>query len=235
MKKEIGWMLAVVLVGMMQLAQGAELGREALAPASGPVGLGRGPLAPAQVETGTPGGTWGLKLGLGWAHVKWNVGSADGSESVFAPQGSLFYKATDNLDVNLSAMFLSAKDQDSVLGDTKAGMTRLALGARYWFQNSSRVTPYLGGGIGYYLLSGGADKTRDATGAAIPANVGSMKDTPGAFLEGGLAFHITDNFYLNADLTYDFLLGSSDVKINGNNESFDVKSFSVNLGVMWTF
>jgi len=231
MKKVI---VLVLMAATVQAVRSAELGREALPPAGSTTGLGRGPLAPAQLESGTPGGTWGLKLGMGWAHVKWSVGSVDGSEAVFVPQGSLFYKATDNLDVNLSVMFLSAKEKDSELGDTKADMTRLALGARYWFQNSSLVTPYVGGGIGYYLLGGEAAKIM-VNGVAQPANVGSVKDNPGAFLEGGVAFHITDNFYLNADLTYDFLLGSSDVKINGESEKFDVKSLSVNLGVMWMF
>jgi len=68
----------------------------------------------------------------------------------------------------------------------------------------------------------------------VPATV-SVKDAPGAFLEGGAAFQVSDTFFINADLTYDFLLGSADATINGDDENFDVKSLSFNLGVTWMF
>ena len=94
------------------------------------VGLGRADLPPAQHDTFMGGGTWGCKVDLGWAKVDWDLGPASGSESVFAPQVSLFYKATDGLDLNISALFITAEDEDGQLGTTEADMTRLALGAR---------------------------------------------------------------------------------------------------------
>ena len=101
----------------------------------------------------------GVKAGLGWAFLDWELGAAEGSDNQFVPQGSVFYKATDNLDFNLSAMFVSGEDEDDELGDTDADLARLALGVRYWFDTQSRFVPYLGAGIGYYIVDGSTDNT----------------------------------------------------------------------------
>jgi outer membrane protein W len=179
-----------------------------------------------------------MKLNLGWASVDWDLGPADGSESLFAPQASLFYKATDNLDVNVSVLFVSADDTDNELGSTEADMTRFALGVRYWVDTQSRITPYFGGGLGYYILDADTDSAPNpcplCPDPTVPANV-SVDDAPGAFLEGGAAFQVGDAFFINADLTYDFLLGSADATINGADEDLDVKALSFNLGVTWMF
>jgi len=225
--------VAVLFAGLVS-ASAQEYGRGALSAESGRnAGLGRAELPPARYDGFALGGTWGAKLNLGWANVNWDLGPADGSESLFAPQASLFYKATDNLDVNFSALFVSAEDRDNDLGTTEADMTRLALGVRYWIDTRNRVTPYFGGGLGYYLLDGKTDNTRE-NGVVVPATV-SVEDAPGAFLEGGAAFQVGDAFFINADLTYDFLLGSADATINGADEDLDVKALSFNLGVTWMF
>jgi len=224
---------SAVLVSLVLSAGAQEYGRGALNADRETAGLGRAPLPAAKHDGFASGGAWGLKLGLGWANVDWDLGPAGGSESLFAPQASLFYKATDNLDVNFSMLVLSAEDKDDQLGSTEADMSRLALGLRYWINTQSRITPYVGGGLGYYLLDGKTDNTRE-NGFVVPATV-SVKDAPGAFLEGGAAFQVSDTFFINADLTYDFLLGSADATINGDDEDFDVKSLSFNLGVTWMF
>lgn len=209
---------------IMNLAQGQELGRGPLATGSGEAGLGRAPLPATHYDGYALAGTWGVKPSLGWGYVHWSVGSADGSEFCLVPQASFFYKATDYLDINLSALYASAEDTDSQLGKTKADLTRLALGARYWINTRTRLTPYLGGGLGYYLLSGSTKGVDD-----------DVKNAPGAFLEGGTAFQVTDNFFVNLDLTYDFLLGSADATINGKDEKFNVQALALNLGVTWMF
>jgi outer membrane protein W len=224
---------SVVLVASVLSAGAQEYGRGALNAGRDTSGLGRGPLPSAKYDGFASGGAWGLKLGLGWANVDWDLGPAGGSENLFVPQLSLSYKATDNLDVNFSTLFASAEDKDDQLGSTEADMTRLALGLRYWINTETRITPYVGGGLGYYLLDGKTDNTRE-NGTVVPATV-SVKDAPGAFLEGGAAFQVSDTFFINADLTYDFLLGSADATINGDDEDFDVKSLSFNLGVTWMF
>ncbi|MFH0907647.1 MAG: OmpW family outer membrane protein [bacterium] len=226
----------LVVAGLSLSGYAQELGRGALtAETGGQAGLGRAALPAATYDGFMSGGSWGLKLALGWANVDWDIGPASGSQSLFAPQASLFYKATDNLDVNFSTLILSAEDTDSELGKNEADMARLALGVRYWFNAQARITPYAGGGLGYYLLDGKTESTRDESGLVVPADVSDVKSAPGAFLEGGVAFQVADNVSISADLTYDFLLSSADATINGTDENFDVKALSANLGVMWMF
>lgn len=231
--------MAVLFAGFAS-ASAQEYGRGALSAESGRNdGLGRAPLPAAKYDGFALGGTWGTKLTFGWANVDWDLGSADGSESLFAPQASLFYKATDNLDVNLSALFVSAEDKDNELGSTSADMTRLALGVRYWVNTQRRITPYFGGGLGYYMLDADTDSVPNpcpsCPNPTVAANVSEVEDAPGAFLEGGAAFQVRDSFFINADLTYDFLLGSANATINGDDEDLDVKVVSFNLGVTWMF
>ncbi len=44
-----------------------------------------------------------------------------------------------------------------------------------------------------------------------------------------------DNFFVTAEATYDFLLGSADAKINGEDEDFKVSSLAIGLGVAFMF
>jgi len=225
---------SVVFVASVLSAGAQEDGRASLTTGSPSAGLGRGSLPPANTEHGYFAGSWGLKLDLGWANLKWDVGATGGSEGLFAPQASIFYKTTENLDVNVSLMHLSGKDDDSVLGANKGEFTRLALGLRYWMPTGTRVAPFFGGGIGYYLLDGNTDRTREDGEVRDAGNV-SVKDQPGAFLEAGLSFLVSDGFMVNTGLSYDFLLGSADATINGRDDDFDIKAFSINLGVAWKF
>lgn len=227
--------IGLVVSVLMSMAVGAsadEHGRGSLSP--GGEGLGRAPLPEGRYDGFYGGGAWGVKVGLGWAFANWDVGPASGSEGVFVPQASLFYKTTEHLDVNLSAMFLSAKDSDGDLGDNEADMIRLALGMRYWFDTGRRIMPYVGGGLGYYLLDGSTDMTRE-NGQVVAANDISVDNAPGGFLEGGVAFQVADDFFIHAEVTYDFLLGSADAKINGKNEDFSVSALTLGLGVTWMF
>lgn len=196
--------------------------------------LGRAALPPAVHEGFALGGSWGIKAGLGWSRADWDLDPADGAEWHFAPQGSLFYKATDQLDVNLSCLFISAEDEDKELGTTEADMTRLALGVRYWLPTSSRITPYFGAGLGYCFLDAKTERTRE-DGAIVNVWDVEVEDAPGLFLEAGLAFQISDDFFITADLTYDRLLGDADAEINGRGEDFDIQAFAINLGVAWIF
>ncbi len=221
---------SAVLATVIFTVDAQEYGRGAL---SSEKGLGRAALPEAKYDGYSLGGTWGAKLSLGWANVDWDLGPASGSESIFAPQVSLFYKATDALDVNFSAVALSAEDDDNDLGVTEAEMTRLALGLRYWIDTGTRITPYIGGGLGVCLMDGDTDNTLE-DGVVVPAEV-SVEDAPGLYLEGGVAFLVSDGFFVHADLTYDTLLGSADAEINGESEDFDVESLSVNLGVTFMF
>jgi opacity protein-like surface antigen len=234
--------LVVTLIGvcfsLFNPLQAGEYGRGALTVESGrEAGLGRAPLPDALHGFTAPGGTWGMMASLGWAQVDWDVGPVDGSESVFAPQVSLFYKTTDDLDVNVSFLFVSGEDEDDEYGSNEGDMVRLALGARYWVRTHGRVSPYVGAGIGYYMVDGATDKVpcSDCAGESpIDATV-DIEDGPGAFLEGGVAFQLADRMYFHAGLTYDFLLGSTDATINDRKEDFDITSLNVNLGATWLF
>lgn len=225
--------VVVLVMSVVVSANAQELGRGKLDAGRNTSGLGRSTLPEAHYDGFSASGAWGLKLGLGWANADWDLGPASGSENLFAPQISLFYKTTESLDVNFSTTFLSAEDKDVQLGRTEADVVRLALGVRYWVNTQTRTTPFVGAGIGYYLLDGMTENTRE-DGVVVPAEV-SVKDAPGAFIEGGAAFQISDNFFLTTDLTYDFLLGSADAQINGDDSSFDLTSFAINVGMMWTF
>lgn len=227
--------LVICLMTASVLSAGAqpEYGRGDLTGA----GLGRGSLPPPAMQHGYFAGAWGIKLDLGWANVDWDVGPASGSERVFAPQASFFYKTTDHLDINVSFLHVSGTDNDENLGANEGELTRLAMGVRYWAPTQGRVTPFFGGGIGYYLLDGNTQFVPSETEAypeVDPATV-SVKDGPGAFLEAGLSFLISDGFFVNTGLSYDFLLGSVDATINGRDRKFDITSFALNLGVAWKF
>lgn len=227
-----GVLAGLFLATVVFQAGAGEYGRGSLTASGG--GMGRAPL-PAPTYDGTvAGGTWGVKADVGWALVDWDIGPASGSESLFAPQASVFYKVTESVDVNLSGLFVSAEDEDGEWGDTGADMARLALGVRYWFNTQTRFVPYVGGGIGYYFLDGTLDNTR-AEGQVVPVADVSADDWPGAFLEGGLAFQVADDFFINADLSYDFLLGSADATINGADEDLKMSVVFVGLGVTWMF
>jgi outer membrane protein len=221
----------VLMAGVLS-AGAAEYGRGSLS--SGGDGLGRNTLPSPSYDGFFGGGAWGVKASLGWSFVNWELGAAEGSDSTFAPQASVFYKATDNIDVNVSGMFVSGADTDDELGDTEADVARLALGVRYWFDTQTRITPYVGGGIGYYIVDGSTDNTR-VKGAVVPASSISVDNSPGAFLEGGVAFQVSDNFFINTEVTYDFLLGSAGATINGEDEDFGVSALTIGLGVTLMF
>ena len=196
--------------------------------------MGRAELPASTLGSGFLGGTWGLKLAAGWSKVNWSVGPIDGSDSLFVPSGSLFYRPIDNLDINLSALFLHAKD-DVGDGTIKADMTRVALGVRFWPLGDSRVTPYVGAGIGYYFLGGKMDNAYCNCNKEIVTGKLDVDDVPGAYLEGGVAWQITDNFFVNTDLAYDLLLSSPTASIGPEEGDFDIKALSVNLGITFMF
>ena len=219
------WLAVVMAAGA------AEYGRGDLSDSGA---LGRAALPKASDDAFFGGGTWGVKAGIGWAMANWELGDAEGSDGVFAPHGSFFYKATDNVDFNVSALFLTAEDSDGDFGDNEADMVRLALGVRYWFDLGNRFVPYLGAGVGYYLVDGSTENVRE-NGVYVPAGDVSVDNAPGAFLEGGVAFQVSDNFFLNAEASYDFLLGSADAEINGEEEDFGVSAFVLGVGATLMF
>ncbi|MFC1452110.1 outer membrane beta-barrel protein [Verrucomicrobiota bacterium] len=211
-------------------------------------GLGRAPLPAPSYPQYSIAGSWGVRLSLGWADIRWDMGPTEGSERRFLPQASVFYMATDELDVNLSLLVASAEDDDFMLGSTEAEITRIGVGARYWAKQVriARISPYFGGGLGYFLLDADVDRVPDDRGDAggrrepdegaefVPASV-SVDDSLGLYLLGGVAFLLADDFYINLDLTYDLLLGDADAEINGESEDFSSEVLSFNVGITWTY
>lgn len=196
--------------------------------------MGRAELPASTLGSSFLGGTWGLKLAVGWAKAKWSVGPIDGSDTLFVPSGSIFYRATDNLDINVSALFLHAEDKVGN-GKTKAEMTRITLGTRFWPIGECRVTPYVGGGIGYYLLGGKMNNAYCSCNKQIVTGTLDVDDALGAYLEGGVAWQITDNFFINADLSYDLLLSSPTASIGSEKADFDIDLLALNLGVTFMY
>jgi hypothetical protein len=230
--------LLVVLAGIaLSLpATGQEYGRGSLgsSSASPESGTGRAELPPSTLGSSFFSGSWGVKLAVGWAKADWSVGPIDGSDSLLVPSGSIFYRPIDNLDVNISALFLHAEDKVED-GKTKADMTRLSLGVRFWPIMDCLVTPYVGAGIGYYFLGG---KMEHAYCSCLNQPVSGKLDVdnvPGAYLEGGVAWRITDNFFINTDLAYDLLLASPTASIGSQEGDFKISALSVNLGIAFMF
>ncbi|NCC60134.1 MAG: porin family protein [Verrucomicrobiae bacterium] len=223
------------LICLMVLTAGAqEYGRSTFSGSDATnEGLGRASLPPAEYDGFYLGGSWGMKISLGWARVSWDIGSGSGKENIFAPRASVFYKTTDNFDVSFSALYISSEDDDDELGKTEGDMTELAIGIRYWFSMDSRVAPYVGCGLGYCFLDAKMDKTREGD-QVVDADV-SVDDSLGAFIEGGVSYQISDNVFMDADITYDFLLGDADATINGKDKDFNINSLAFNLGVTWMF
>jgi outer membrane protein W len=181
-----------------------------------------------------PPAPWGLKLGVGAAGVKWTVGPIDASATAFAPSASLFYKVADNFDVNLSGLYFSAKD-DVSRGTAKADVTRLAAGVRYWPAGDAHMNPYLGCGIGYYLLNGEMDHVYCSCHGTTATGKLTIDNGPGGYLEGGVAWKIADSCFINTDVSYDLLLSSSNASIGPETPDFDIHAVSVNMGVSWMF
>lgn len=229
-------LIVALLIAVVVSTHAQELGRGSLTVEGGRrAGLGRAALPPAQSNGFRFGGTHGFELGLGLASVDWDIGPASGSQAVFAPQATWFYKTTDNVDLNISALFVSAEDEDEPFGDNEADLTRIGVGVRYWIDRGSRLVPYVGIGLGYYLTDCSTVRTLDSQGQIVDADVGDVDDVPGVFLEGGAAYEIADNFYITGEIAYDLLLGDAEVSINGSDEDFDISALSLNLGVAWMF
>lgn len=209
-----------------------ELGRGSLDGRSQHTGLGRAPLPAPTFEALGGAGSLGMMVNIGWAFVNWDVGPADGSDNVFVPSVSLYYKVTDAVDVNASLLYASGKDTDEELGDTSATLIRLGLGARYWLDTGTRFIPYVGGGIAFAMLDGDTDRTRvddEVVGARV-----SVDNVPGGYLEGGASFMLADQLHFTAGLSWDFQF-TSDATINGRDEDFSVRVLSLNIGVKWAF
>jgi hypothetical protein len=230
-------LLAVsICVGMSFSAVAQEYGRGSLdSGADGKdSGLGHSALPKSSYGGAFLSGAWGLKLGIGWANVDWSFGDLDGSETTFYPSGSVFYRANDYVDINLSGLFLSVEED---VGDITADgeLTRVAVGARCWPVRHSRIAPYLGVGVGYYMTDvdlSGANRPGDSQPSSATMDI---DDVPGACIEGGVAWQITDNFFINTDLTYDLLLSSPSASVGNVEDDFDVDVLAVNVGATWMF
>lgn len=222
----------LVSISVAGLVHAEEYGRGSLGTAarSNEPGLGRVVLPPPTHPVGIPGGTWGLKLGAGWSQVDWSLGPLDGAAKSLAPTASLFYKTTDSLDVNFSCLFLDAEDETGD-GTTKLQMTRLAVGVRYWPIGDSRITPYLGCGIGYYLLGGDMENIYCPCSGQTASGDLDVDDVPGAYLQGGVAWQLSDNLFLNTEIAYDLLLTSPSVSISGETADLTLGAFSIGLSL----
>lgn len=221
--KRCAVLLSMIVVA--SVAYGQELGRGGLEKGSKQEGLGRAALPAGTYEGAGINGDWGARASLGWGFMDWSVGKLEGSESMLIPQASVFFKVAESFDLNASVMYASGSGKNEESGATSASMIRLAVGAEYWVPTGARITPFVGAGVGYYIVDGDA----------AAATVTDVKSRPGAFVEGGAAFAVTDTLHLGASVTYDFLIGSAEATINGASDTLDVKVLSINIGVIAAF
>ncbi len=207
-------------------ASGAESGAEAAS-----LGLGRAPLPAPEYARDTGAGRSGLTLELGWADLTWELDGEKGSKKVFSPQASLFHLVTERLDVHLSVMLASGSDRQNDGGKYRAETTRVGAGLGYRMKSEglSRVTPFAGVGLGYWLMD--ASTSREGGDRARV----SVDDWFGLNVHAGVALLIADGTTLRLGVAHDRLLGKADATVDGPLADFSMSISRVTMGVGLTF
>ncbi len=193
---------------------------------------------PEPVLSGYTGqGTLGVRAGVGWGRLAWDIGPADGSANVAIPEATCFYMFSDNADVHLSVAGCSGDDQDNVLGGTEATAVGVSVGSRYLIRQAGfqQCVPYVGGDISYFVLDADLDNTLDAAQAPVPVGSVDVDNWIGIGIEAGMALLLADEFYLNLDVSYRTPLGDADAEIDGSSADFSMNIIAVSLGLTLAF
>jgi outer membrane protein W len=165
--------------------------------------------------------------GTGKLSLTVNVGARNFSESLFEdiyPDTpitfgiDLGYKITGSLEAFLHTDYMKADGKTiGMEEDSTFKLTPLELGVRYLIQSSgkSKLNPYLGAGLGYYMIK--EDNP-----------IGNLDEKKlGFFGEGGLRFYVTGAFFLDAKLKY-VMLKSDDSQ---NMDNLDGLLYMAGLGI----
>jgi len=230
----VGFLVSIMLVLASESANAQEYGRGAL----GGGELGRAPLNrrgtvfhSGKDLAGLAGGTWGTSITLCYADIDWDLGDSSGSESVWCPELSIFYMTAQNFDVRLGLKYAGGEDESSTYGALEAEMLRIVLGSRYWIPTPTRLVPYVGAGLGLYMLDGDQELADNCPAEA------SVDDgpVPGINLHAGCGYLVSDQFLLTTELSYDTVMSDADAQVHGENEDLSVSVFSFGIGLVYTF
>jgi len=171
---------------------------------------------------------------VGYNHPVHDDGTLDNTASFAAAAG---YRFNPNFRLEGELSYRKNDYSDTALGLTASGHvkgTALMLNGWYDFANSTAVTPYLGGGIGF---------ARGAAKISEPVSGLAVDDSDTAFtyqLGGGAAFALTQNVALTADYRYvDTAKFSYDASVGGTPigkfDAGDYRAHEIRAGVRYTF
>lgn len=160
----------------------------------------------------------------------------DKAEEGFGPGASLSFGRTWALDLRASYFqelnnhaLDNLFDDDEVFRDNGISVLPLEVGVRYTFQPDSRVSPHLGGGIGYYILDSELGDPKDEAGyyLTVGSTFGDSRG-PSFYIEG---------IYRKAEGTVEVdpedLGDLGDIEFNGAEVDLDLDGFGVNAGLVW--
>ena len=132
-------------------------------------------------------------------------------------------------DVDLKAFNVSEN-----IGEMK--QIPIILNARFHFSTNQKVSPYLSGGIGYYIND---FDLSDSLSSLLPSGYElDLEDSIGFNLGGGIQFLLNEHFALDLDLKYIWNNTDIEAKAPGYETeeiSMDLDNFYVGIGLKYYF
>jgi outer membrane protein len=131
-------------------------------------------------------------------------------------------------DVELSALGLS--------GDAgEITQVPVLLTLRMHFSTNPKVSPYIGGGVGYYFNSFDTNRTVAEFIYGPGADI-EVDDSFGYHVSGGIEYFVTDNAAINVDVKYIWQEVEAGVNVPGfTDEEFDIDTFVAGAGFKYYF
>jgi outer membrane protein len=132
-------------------------------------------------------------------------------------------------DVELKAFSVSEN-----IGEMK--QIPIILNARFHFSTNQKISPYLSGGIGYYIND--FDLSDSLSSVLPPGYELDLEDSIGFNLGGGIQFLLNEHFALDLDLKYIWNNTDIEAKAPGYSTeeiSVDLDNFYVGVGLKYFF
>ena len=109
------------------------------------------------------------------------------------------------------------------------------LTGRMHFSTNPKMSPYLGGGVGYYFNDFDSERVITEFLYGPRADI-DVDDSIGYHVGGGFELFVSDNAAVNLDLKYVWNQVDADINLSDfGDEEFDVNAFFAGLGVKYYF